>query len=127
MYLASRWRSTYPNLIKEITRGSKEDWAFRFTRNGVAIPVTGWKLYISFSTRRDGLIPDIGEFTFDPADAASGLFMPSLSDEETLAIPPGVYFNEVKYAEPNGNGELKTVDQGTTRVFQSANPRVTIA
>lgn len=127
MYLASRWRSTYPNLIKEITRGSTEEWAFRFTRNGVPENVTGWKLYLSFSTRRNGEVPDIGEFVFNPSNPASGLFTPKLTDSQTLAISAGILFYELKYGKPIGDGELRTVDQGTCRIFESGNPRVTTA
>jgi len=121
------FRSTYENLIPEITRGSTEKFTFRFTLNGAAINITGYKLYLAISSVFDGTSPDQFELTFEPFNAAAGVFIATITDSQTLAITtPGRYYYSLKYAKPTGDGELYTFDQGFVEVHQCVNPRVAL-
>ena len=120
-----RFRSTYPNVITEITRGSTEKWTFRITKGGVAQDITGWKFYLALSDTISGVKSAIlVEIGATPSSPSTGIVILSMTDSQTLALEAGRKYYEIKYSKPTGDGELWTVDMGPVTVFECVNPRV---
>lgn len=112
----------YPGLIGDTVQADTIKKTFTFSQDGSAIDVTGYKMYLFVSSSRDG--SGGAEYEFDPSDAVNGKFIVGMTDSQTLALTPGVYFYSIKYVTASPGFEAQTVDMGKFTIRQAINPRV---
>ena len=109
--------------FRNFTRGETLSFTFSFKVDGVAVDVTGWKIYIAFTSTldcQDATAPDL-EVVLLPTDAAGGIISGEVTDDETFALPKGEYYARAKYIKADDRAYM--IDKARISVYACVNPR----
>ena len=104
-----------------------DNWKYLLTikENGVAVPLTGYKFYMTLKSDNNNADADADiKKEFDPSDAAAGEVLPELTSEETnaLAVSSSTtkYFYDIRMKDSSGEDQVLIfgefiIKQPTTR------------
>lgn len=111
--------------FEDIVRGETIPFSFQFMKEDEVTPivVTGWKVYISFTSEvncDDAVSPDL-EVVLLPQDADNGIISGYISDDETFSLPEGTIYGSIKWIEPDDRTYI--IDMGKLKVYPCINPR----
>ena len=112
----------FTGLIDDFARSTTVPLRFDLVDTAdAAIDVTGGKVYIFFS-KLEALGTASLEIVIEPDTPATGLFLGSITDTQTLALTAREYYYSIKYI---ASGDVTyVIDQGVATVYQNAGERI---